>query len=58
MLYIDHHRVKELLTMDACIGVMRDLFGRHGNDVVLNPLRSKMWLPENVGLMGIMPAYI
>jgi alanine dehydrogenase len=58
MLHIDHHKVKELLPMPACIEVMRDLFAHHCLDKIINPLRSKMWLPENVGVMGIMPAYI
>lgn len=58
MLFFDQHQVKKLLPMRACIEVMRDLFADHCRDVVINPLRSKMWLPENVGVMGIMPAYI
>ena len=27
-------------------------------NTLLNPLRTKMWLPENVGVLGIMPAFI
>ena len=56
--YIGPEEVKKLLPMTECIEVMRDLFLNHCQDLVLNPLRAKMWLPENVGVLGMMPAYI
>ena len=57
-----HHtndkEVKKRLSMTECIEVMRDLFADQSHDTIINPLRTKMWLPNNIGVLGMMPAYI
>lgn len=53
--FIDAKRVRELLPMTECIQVMRDLFSLNPETEVLNPLRTKMFLP-NRGVLGMMPA--
>ena len=57
-----HHtndkEVKKRLSMTECIEVMRDLFANQSQDTIINPLRTKMWLPNNIGVLGMMPAYI
>jgi ornithine cyclodeaminase/alanine dehydrogenase-like protein (mu-crystallin family) len=57
MRYLDGHEVRSLLPMKDCISVMRQLF-MLPPEQILNPLRTKMLLPEGQGLMGMMPAYI
>lgn len=58
MHHTTHTEVKNLLSMTECIEVMRDLFANQSQDTLINPLRTKMWLPNNVGVLGMMPAYI
>jgi ornithine cyclodeaminase/alanine dehydrogenase-like protein (mu-crystallin family) len=57
MLYLDGPRVHELLKMENCIRVMRELF-RLPKEEIDNPLRSLMMLPDRRGLLGMMPAHI
>ncbi|WP_282132548.1 ornithine cyclodeaminase family protein [Cellulophaga baltica] len=54
----DHNKIHELISMKECIEVMRALFKIASDENILNPLRSKMELPEpSNGIMGLMPAY-
>ncbi|QXP54559.1 ornithine cyclodeaminase family protein [Cellulophaga sp. HaHa_2_95] len=56
--YFDHNKIHELISMKECIEVMRALFKIASDENILNPLRSKMELPEpSNGIMGLMPAY-
>ncbi|WP_158978711.1 ornithine cyclodeaminase family protein [Cellulophaga sp. L1A9] len=56
--YFDQHKIHELISMKECIEVMRALFKIASDENILNPLRSKMELPEPAnGIMGLMPAY-
>ncbi len=58
ILIINQTEVIELLPMTECIAVMRDALERLTEGDVILPLRPIMWLPEKVGALGMMPAYI
>ncbi|MDW3209449.1 MAG: ornithine cyclodeaminase family protein [Reichenbachiella sp.] len=56
--FYSSEQISHLLSMKECITVMKELFSMD-KDELINPLRSKMVLPERpVGIMGMMPAYI
>jgi len=58
VLLVNEVGVHELLPMDACVWLMRDaLTALSRGDAVL-PLRSKMFLPDQSGLLGLMPGYL
>jgi len=58
VLFVNEPGVHELLTMQACIPLMRDtLVSLAEGDVVL-PLRSKVRLPDGSGILGLMPGYL
>ena len=58
VLFVNEPGVHELLTMQACIPLMRDaLCSLARGDVVL-PLRSMLRLPDGSGLLGLMPGYL
>lgn len=50
--------VVRLLPMHECIEVMDAAFRTMAKDEVVLPLRSKLWLPDRSGLLGLMPAYL
>lgn len=55
--YIDREIISSLLPMEECISVMEKMFIDLANGKCIQPLRSLMWLPGNVGLLGMMPGY-
>jgi len=58
VLFVNEAGVRDLLPMDSCVPLMRDaLTALSRGDVVL-PLRSKMWLPDRSGLLGLMPGFL
>ena len=58
VLFVNEHGVHELLTMEACIPLMRDaMISLAKGDVVL-PLRTKVRLPDGSGVLGLMPGYL
>jgi alanine dehydrogenase len=58
VLLVNEAGVHGLLPMDACVSLMRDaLTALSRGDAVL-PLRSKMFLPDQSGLLGLMPGYL
>jgi alanine dehydrogenase len=58
VLFVNEAGVRDLLPMHSCVGLMKDaLTALSRGDVVL-PLRSKMWLPDRSGLLGLMPGYL
>jgi len=58
VLLVNEAGVHDLLPMDACVSLMRDaLTALSRGDAVL-PLRSKMFLPDQSGLLGLMPGYL
>ncbi len=56
-LYLNKQRIAELLPMQECISVMERMFRALAAGECLQPLRSLMRLPDNSGLMGMMPGY-
>jgi ornithine cyclodeaminase len=54
-LFINKKKIASLLPMNECIEVMEKMFRSLANGDCLQPLRSMMWLPEKVGLLGMMP---
>ena len=58
VLFVNEAGVRDLLPMDSCVRLMKDaLTALSRGDAVL-PLRSKMWLPDRSGLLGLMPGYL
>ncbi|HTK69189.1 MAG TPA: ornithine cyclodeaminase family protein [Candidatus Eisenbacteria bacterium] len=58
VLFVNEAGVRELLPMDSCVALMRDaLTALSRGDAVL-PLRSKVSLPDQSGLLGLMPGYL
>jgi ornithine cyclodeaminase len=58
VLFVNEPGVHELLSMQACIPLMRDaLISLAKGDAVL-PLRSKVRLPDGSGVLGLMPGYL
>ena len=55
---INHMEVRKLLTMEACIDVMRDALTTLARGDAIQPLRSGLRLPQKVGVLGMMPAYM
>jgi ornithine cyclodeaminase len=55
---VDQREVPALLPMSECIDVMARALSALARRNALMPLRSIMWLPERVGALGMMPAYI
>jgi len=58
VLFVNESGVHELLTMKACIPLMRDALMSFAKGDVVMPLRSKVGLPDGSGLLGLMPGYL
>jgi ornithine cyclodeaminase len=56
-LFINKEKIALLLPMNECIEVMEKMFRSLANGECIQPLRSMMWLPGRVGLLGMMPGY-
>jgi ornithine cyclodeaminase len=57
VLVLNAEEVKSILTMQDCIGIMSDAFRALEAGESQQPLRSLMWLPSRIGLLGMMPGY-
>ena len=57
-LIIGQEDVARLLPMAECIELMAGAFRALANDDAVLPLRSKMWLPDRSGVLGLMPGYL
>jgi ornithine cyclodeaminase len=57
-LIISQSEVRELLSMSACIEVVREALAGLARGEGIQPLRPIMWLPERVGALGMMPGYL
>ena len=55
---INQAEVQKLLTMEACIDVMREALTTLAKGDAIQPLRSALRLPQKVGVLGMMPAYL
>ncbi len=58
MLIINQSEVRRLLPMRECIEVMAGAFTALSRGEAILPLRPVLWLPEKVGALGMMPAYL
>lgn len=58
VLIVNQSEVSQLLPMGECMSVMADALKALARGEAILPLRAKMWLPEKVGRLGIMPAYL
>lgn len=58
VLIINQSEVQRLLPMNECMAVMADALAGLARGEALVPLRSILWLPERVGALGMMPAYL
>jgi len=57
-LILNRKEVHQLLPMNECIDVMAETFKVLGNKGILQPQRTVMWLPEKMGVLAMMPAYV
>ena len=55
---INQEEVRRLLPMAACVDVMEKALSTLAQGDAVQPLRSAMWLPDDAGLLGLMPAYV
>jgi ornithine cyclodeaminase/alanine dehydrogenase-like protein (mu-crystallin family) len=58
VLIVNGSEVRDLLPMGECIGVMSDALSALARGDAILPLRPILWLPEKVGALGMMPAYL
>ncbi len=58
ILIVNQSEVKQLLPMAECIEVMAEALKTVARGQAILPLRPVMWLPEKVGALGMMPAYM
>ena len=58
LLVISQAEVADLLSMDDCIGLMRDAFEALAKGDVVLPLRSVMKLPDSRGVLAMMPGHV
>lgn len=58
VLIVNQSEVERLLPMNECMAVMADALTALARGEALLPLRSILWLPERVGALGVMPAYL
>ncbi len=57
-LMIGQQDVRDLLPMGECMDVMAQTLTALSSGQAILPLRNIMWLPERVGALGSMPAYL
>lgn len=58
ILIVNQSEVRQLLPMAECIEVMAEALKSLARGQAILPLRPVMWLPERVGALGMMPAYM
>ena len=58
MLVLNREDVAHLLSMDVCMNLVAEGLQALSAGNVVNPLRPIMWLPDQRGLLGLMPAYM
>jgi ornithine cyclodeaminase/alanine dehydrogenase-like protein (mu-crystallin family) len=56
-LFINRKKIASLLPMGECIEVMEEMFRSLSSGQCTQPLRTIMWLPNKVGLLGMMPGH-
>ena len=58
ILIVNQSEVRQLLPMAECIEVMGEALKTLSRGQAILPLRPVLWLPEKVGALGMMPAYM
>lgn len=58
VLIVNQSEVRRLLPMDECMAVMEQALMTLGRGDGLNPMRWAIMLPEKIGLIGMMPAFL
>lgn len=58
LLLINQAEVQQLLPMSECVDVMAEALKTLARGDAILPLRPVLWLPEKVGALGMMPAYL
>jgi len=58
VLIVNEPGVYELLSMAACVPLMKDALSSLSKGDVVMPLRSLVRLPDGSGLLGLMPGYL
>jgi ornithine cyclodeaminase len=58
VLFVNEAGVNELLPMSSCVALMRETLATLSRGDVVMPLRSKVWLPDQSGILGLMPGYL
>ena len=57
-LIINRAEVRQLLPMNECIDAMAETFKMLNSKETIQPQRMITWLPEKVGVLAMMPAYL
>ena len=57
-LVISQTEVRKLLPMDACIDLMAEALATLSRGEAINPLRTGIRLPNDLGILGMMPGYM
>lgn len=57
-LVVNHQEVQQWLPMGECMDVMAATLKMLSRGNAVNPLRQAMWLPDETGLIGMMPAFL
>jgi ornithine cyclodeaminase len=57
-LVISPAEVRQLLPMDVCVDLMADALATLGRGEAVNPLRNGVRLPNDLGILGMMPGYM
>ncbi|MFQ5706931.1 MAG: ornithine cyclodeaminase family protein [bacterium] len=58
VLIVNQEQVRQWLPMHECIEVMAEVLEMLARGQATNPLRQMLWLPDQTGLLGMMPAYL
>lgn len=58
VLILNQSQVRQLLPMNECMDVMAEALKTLARGEAILPLRPVLWLPEKVGALGMMPAYL
>jgi ornithine cyclodeaminase/alanine dehydrogenase-like protein (mu-crystallin family) len=58
VLIINQSEVRSLLPMDTCMSLMASTLKALAQGKAINPLRHVMWLPQRIGVLGLMPAHV
>jgi ornithine cyclodeaminase/alanine dehydrogenase-like protein (mu-crystallin family) len=58
VLIINQSEVRQLLPITECMDVMAEALKTLARGDAILPLRPVLWLPEKVGALGMMPAYL